>query len=163
VSQLSEVSLSKLTQEVVQQQSNQQQLLLLQKPKVFDTKVLGGTEESALFFDKPWVTWDLEWHPRTSVIYAASFVNYKGETLVHHINDAEFNGDEGKLLDAIINEIIKYPVSFAYYSTGMQDSNGRGKDSDLVTLAMRLCILGTGDLHTLFLKSYDVRKPISYS
>ncbi len=142
VSQLSEVSLSKPPQEVMpqqeqqqQEQSNQQQLLLLQKPNI----MMGNGSQEALFFGKPWVSWDLEWHPRTSVIYAASFVNYKGETLVHHIKDPQFEGDEGKLLDAIVYEILKYPVSFAYYSTGMQDDNtGKGKDSDLVTLAMRL-------------------------
>jgi hypothetical protein len=104
-----------------------QQQLLLQKPKV--------TEGEHLFFGQAWVAWDLEWYPNTTKIYAAAFVNYRGEFQIMHISD--YNGDEGQLLDAIVAEILKYPVSFGYYSTGLE-INGKGRFSDLDTLAKAL-------------------------
>jgi DNA polymerase family B len=104
-----------------------QQQLLLQKPKI--------TEGERLFFGEAWVAWDLEWYPNTTKIYAAAVVNYKGEFRVMHISD--YDEDEGQLLDAIVAEVLKYPISFGYYSTGLE-INGKGKFSDLDTLAKAL-------------------------
>ena len=131
--------------------SNPATPLLLQKPK---PKIIYGDEDPAsLFYGHRWVGWDLEWHPRTSEIYAAAFINYKGEMLALHVQDPEFSGDEGKLLDRILEEITKYPVSFGYYTTGMESYFGKGKNSDLITLRDRLVANGR-------ISSIDIVKPM---
>jgi DNA polymerase elongation subunit (family B) len=122
----------------------------LPKPRVFAGD---GTQES-LFFGQPWISWDLEWDPLTSKVYAAGFLNYKGERQVLHIQDPEFGNDEGKLLDKILELIMKYPVSFGYYSTGIELWNGKGKDSDLMVLHKRLQENGRVSLIEIFQPEY---------
>jgi hypothetical protein len=78
---------------------------------------------------KDYVAFDLEWTNdgstgNTRTIYAAAFVDNLGNQKVLHIYD--FGNSESELLRAITDEILKYPASVGWYTTGV----GRGRSSN---------------------------------
>jgi hypothetical protein len=50
-------------------------------------------------------------------IYAAAFVDNRGNQKLLHISD--FANSESGLLQAIIDEILKYPASIGWYTRGI--------------------------------------------
>jgi len=76
---------------------------------------------------KDYVAFDLEWSDsnkndsdtgsNNQTIYAAAFVDNRGNQKVLHISD--FANSEPALLQAITDEILKYPASIGWYSTGI--------------------------------------------
>ena len=71
-----------------------------------------------------YVAFDLEWTNNNDdngigsrTIYAAAFVDNHGNQKVLHISD--FAGSETQLLQAIIDEILKYSASIGWYTTGV--------------------------------------------
>jgi len=82
----------------------------------------GGSGHTVPLLDgKNYAAFDLEWtdnggagNDRT--IYAAAFVDNHGNQKVLHISD--FGNSEPALLQAITDEILKYPVSLGWYTTG---------------------------------------------
>lgn len=107
--------------------------------QVVPQEFAGNGTQDTLFYGHRWITWDLEWDPSTSKVYAAASIDHLNKKIVYHLSDPEFENDEGKLLDKIVEMILKYPVSFGYYSTGMfNEWSGKGQDSDLITLHRRL-------------------------
>jgi hypothetical protein len=80
---------------------------------------------------KDYVAFDLEWindgdTTNNRTIYAAAFVDNRGNKKVLHISD--FGNSEADLLQAITDEILKYPTSIGWYTTGI----GRGSSSNKV-------------------------------
>jgi hypothetical protein len=81
---------------------------------------------------KDYVAFDLEWinggdgNTGNQTIYAAAFVDNHGNQKVLHISD--FADSESALLQAITDEILKYPASMGWYTTGI----GRGSSSNNV-------------------------------
>jgi hypothetical protein len=77
-----------------------------------------------------YVAFDLEWVDESTgknqTIYAAAFVDNRGNQKVLHISD--FANSEPALLQAITDEILKYPASMGWYTTGI----GRGSSSNIV-------------------------------
>jgi hypothetical protein len=79
------------------------------------------------FFAHSYVAFDLEWKDdladntnskvNDKTIYAAAFVDNHGNKKILHIS--EFGGSEPALLKAITEEILKYPTSIGWYSTGV--------------------------------------------
>jgi hypothetical protein len=73
---------------------------------------------------KDYVAFDLEWtdnkddngRGNNRTIYAAAFVDNHGNQKMLHITD--FGGSELLLLKAITDEILKYPASIDWYTTG---------------------------------------------
>ena len=89
--------------------------------------LLRSNDKNSIFAN--YVAMDLEWLTYDSdekSIYAASFVNNAGNTRVLHISD--FNSEQ-YLLEAIKQEIIQYPLSIGWNTTGI--------DSDLAILNER--------------------------
>jgi hypothetical protein len=86
------------------------------------------TTAAPLLDGKDYVAFDLEWTDNVNsgtgnnrtIIYAAAFVDNHGNQKVLHISD--FGSSEPALLQAITDEILKYPASMGWYSTGV----GRG-------------------------------------
>jgi hypothetical protein len=71
---------------------------------------------------RDYVAFDLEWRDRDDhsggrTIYAAAFVDNDGNRKVLHISD--FANSEPALLQAINEEILKYPASIGWYTTGI--------------------------------------------
>ncbi len=81
-------------------------------------------------FLENYVAFDLEWKESDTgdrSIYAAAFVDNHGNRKVFHISD--FANSEPDLLRAITNEILKYPASIGWYTTGVakkMSSNHKG-------------------------------------
>jgi len=83
----------------------------------------GGSGHTVPLLDgKNYAAFDLEWtdnggagNDRT--IYAAAFVDNHGNQKVLHISD--FGNSEPALLQAITDEILKYPASIGWYTTGI--------------------------------------------
>ena len=86
---------------------------------------------------KDYVAFDLEWTDNgnnstgnnRTIIYAAAFVDNHGNKKVLHISD--FGNSEPALLHAITDEILKYPASIGWYTTGIgrrssSSNNARG-------------------------------------
>src|SRR5215211_5734283 len=84
---------------------------------------LGGGDSSTdpIELDgKDYVAFDLEWRDNgieNRTIYAAAFVDNHGNQKVLHISD--FGNSEPSLLRAITDEILKYPASIGWYTTGI--------------------------------------------
>lgn len=73
---------------------------------------------SPLLDGKNYVAFDLEWRDNgigNRTIYAAAFVDNRGNQKVLHISD--FGNSEPALLQAITYEILKYPASIGWYTT----------------------------------------------
>jgi hypothetical protein len=74
---------------------------------------------------KDYVVFDLEWKDNGDsndtdnkrTIYAAAFIDSRGNQKVLHISD--FENSEGSLLHAIKDEILKYPASMGWFSAGI--------------------------------------------
>jgi hypothetical protein len=70
---------------------------------------------------KDYVAFDLEWKNdgtgNDRIIYAAAFVDNRGNQKVLHISD--FGNSEPALLQAITEEIQKYPASTGWYTSGI--------------------------------------------
>jgi hypothetical protein len=67
-----------------------------------------------------YVAFDLEWKDNeigNRTIYAAAFLDNHGNQKVLHISD--FANSERALLRAITDEILKYPASIGWYTTGI--------------------------------------------
>jgi hypothetical protein len=71
-----------------------------------------------------YVAFDLEWMDdndngpdNNRTIYAAAFVDNRGNQKLLHISD--FANSESGLLQAIIDEILKYPASIGWYTRGI--------------------------------------------
>ena len=86
---------------------------------------LGGDSTTVPLLDgKDCVAFDLEWTDnkdesgtgKNQTIYAAAFVDNHGKQKVMHISD--FANSEPGLLRAITEEILKYPASIGWYTTG---------------------------------------------
>ena len=82
----------------------------------------GGTSTTVpLLEGKDYVAFDLEWINNSDTgnqtIYAAAFVDSHGNQKVLHISD--FGNSEPGLLHAITDEIVKYPASIGWYTTGV--------------------------------------------
>lgn len=96
---------------------------------------LGGYGNSSTDFiqldDKDYVAFDLEWNNDHSgnnrTIYAAAFVDNRGNQKVLHISD--YGNSEPALIWAIREEILKYPASIGWYTTGIAR---RGSDNHKV-------------------------------
>jgi hypothetical protein len=76
---------------------------------------------------RDYVAFDLEWtnnedNTGNRTIYAAAFVDNRGNQKVLHILD--FAGSEPALLQAITDEILKYPASMGWYTTGIGRGSG---------------------------------------
>jgi hypothetical protein len=93
----------------------------------------GGANNSSSSFSplvdgKNYVAFDLEWKEDNGIgsrtVYAAAFVDNYGNKKVLHISD--FAGSEPALLRAIIDEILKYPASIGWYTTGIASGGGVG-------------------------------------
>jgi hypothetical protein len=74
--------------------------------------------------DKDYIAFDLEWKDNDDengipnrTIYTAAFVDNHGNQKVLHISD--FANSEPALLQAITDEILKYPASVGWYTTGI--------------------------------------------
>jgi hypothetical protein len=70
----------------------------------------------------------LEWRNDeigNQTIYSAAFVDNNGNQKLLHISD--FAGSETKLLQAITDEILKYPASIGWYTTGIARAGGNQK------------------------------------
>jgi Bifunctional DNA primase/polymerase, N-terminal len=83
----------------------------------------GGSSTVPLLDGKDYVAFDLEWRDIDDdsgtgnwTIYAAAFVDNHGNQRVLHISD--FANSEPVLLKAITDEILKYPISIGWYTTG---------------------------------------------
>jgi hypothetical protein len=87
----------------------------------FRLSVSGGSSDTNPLLDgKDYVAFDLEWKDNgigEQTIYAAAFVDNRGNQKVLHIS--EFGNSEPALLQAITDEILKYPASIGWYSTGV--------------------------------------------
>ena len=91
-----------------------------------------GSTTVPLLNGKNYVAFDLEWTDdkddsstgNNRTIYAAAFVDNRGNQKVLHISD--FANSEPALLKAITDEILKYPASLGWYTTGI----GRGSSSN---------------------------------
>jgi hypothetical protein len=90
-----------------------------------------STSDNTKLDGEDYVAFDLEWTSNNTVdgdngtgnnrtIYAAAFVDNCGSQKVLHISD--FANSEPALLRAITDEILKYPASIGWYTTGI----GRG-------------------------------------
>jgi hypothetical protein len=92
----------------------------------------GGSTSVPLLDGKDYVAFDLEWkdnldgHTGNRIIYAAAFVDNHGNQKVLHISD--FAGSEPDLLQAITEEMRKYPASIGWYTTGI----ARGTRSHII-------------------------------
>jgi hypothetical protein len=74
----------------------------------------------SLLDGKDYVAFDLEWKDNgigNQTIYSAAFVDNHGNQKVLHISD--FANSESDLLRAITEEILKYPASIGWYTTGI--------------------------------------------
>jgi hypothetical protein len=99
----------------------------------------GGSSLTVPLLDgKDYAAFDLEWtdnggagNDRT--IYAAAFVDNHGNQKVLHISD--FGNSEPALLQAITEEILKYPASIGWYSTGIRRGGYHGIGIGGVTAA----------------------------
>jgi hypothetical protein len=71
--------------------------------------------------DKDYVAFDLEWDNdhtgNNRTIYTAAFVDNRGNQKVLHISD--YGNSEPALIRAIREEILKYPASIGWYTTGI--------------------------------------------
>jgi hypothetical protein len=91
----------------------------------FRLSVSGDSSDTIPLLDgKDYVAFDLEWKNsdtgNNQTIYAAAFVDNRGNQKVLHISD--FGNSEPALLQAITDEILKYPASMGWYSTGINRS-----------------------------------------
>jgi hypothetical protein len=84
----------------------------------------GSTTTVPLLDGKDYVAFDLEWKDNddengipNQTIYTAAFVDNHGNQKVLHISD--FANSEANMLQAITDEILKYPASIGWYSTGI--------------------------------------------
>jgi hypothetical protein len=83
----------------------------------------GDSSSSISILDgKDYIAFDLEWTEDSTgsnnqTIYAAAFVDSHGNQKVLHISD--FGNSEPGLLHAITDEILKYPASIGWYTTGI--------------------------------------------
>ena len=74
------------------------------------------------------MAFDLEWKDDDTgsrTVYAAAFVDNRGNQKVLHISD--FANSEPYLLRAITDEILKYPASVGWYTTGITRGSGNHK------------------------------------
>jgi hypothetical protein len=82
----------------------------------------GSSTPIPLLEGKDYVAFDLEWKDNgtgnNQTIYAAAFVDNRGNQKVLHISD--FGNSEPALLQAITDEILKYPASIGWYTTGVR-------------------------------------------
>jgi hypothetical protein len=81
-----------------------------------------GTNNTAapLLGGKDCVAFDIEWKDDGTgnrTIYAAAFVDSRGNQKVLHISD--YGNSEPELLRAITDEILKHPASMGWYTTGI--------------------------------------------
>jgi hypothetical protein len=93
-----------------------------------------------LLYGRDYVAFDLEWTPNQNntgnhTIYAAAFVDNYGNQKVLHVTD--FAGSEPALLQAITDEIRKYPASIGWNTTGIArgSRNGIGSGGGVSTAA----------------------------
>jgi hypothetical protein len=91
---------------------------------IFRLSLGGGNSSNELIQleAKDYVAFDLEWTNDDSTgnnrrIYAAAFVDNHGNQKVLHISD--FANSEVNLLRAISDELLKYPASIGWYTTGI--------------------------------------------
>jgi hypothetical protein len=87
---------------------------------------LGSDDTTIPIFDgKDYVAFDLGWKDNKDdngtgsnnrTIYAAAFVDNHGNQKVHNSN---FGNSEPDLIRAITDEILKYPASLGWYTTGI--------------------------------------------
>jgi hypothetical protein len=89
-----------------------------------------SNSSSICSFLQNYVVFDLEWindkgtDNNNRTIYAAAFVDNCGNQKILHISD--FGNSESALLQAITNEILKYPASIGWYTTGIsRESHNR--------------------------------------
>jgi hypothetical protein len=86
-----------------------------------------GNSNFCNFIANSYVAFDLEWKEDNGIgsrtIYAAAFVDNHGNQKVLHISD--FAGSEPALLRAITDEILKYPASIGWYTTGIVSGGER--------------------------------------
>jgi DNA polymerase I len=97
---------------------------------------------------KNYVAFDLEWSTDdygNKKIYAAAFVDNLGISKVLHISDFNYNS-EADFLQAIDNEISKYPLSIGWYTSGIE---AVGNDSDLAVFDDR-CFKNNIDSKIIF-------------
>jgi hypothetical protein len=82
----------------------------------------GSSTPTCVLEGKDYVAFDLEWKDsgigNNRTIYAAAFVDNLGNQKVLHISD--FGNSEPALLQAITDEILKYPASIGWYTTGVR-------------------------------------------
>jgi len=104
-------------------------------------------------YGKDYIAFDLEWRDsndkragiNNQVIYAAAFVDKRGNSRVLHLSDFFKSSDnpERQLLLSINQELLRYDLSMGWYSTGIakyhEDTQEYldGVDSDLATLHSR--------------------------
>jgi hypothetical protein len=69
--------------------------------------------DSYAAFDLEWTTDD----SGNSAIYAAAFVDNRGNSRVLHVSD--FKNSEQRLLQAVLGELERHPVSLGWYTTGI--------------------------------------------
>jgi hypothetical protein len=93
---------------------------------------LGGSGNSTdlIHLDgKDYVAFDLEWTNHSTgnnrTIYAAAFVDSRGNQKVLHISD--FGNSGPALIQAITDETLKYPAPIRWYTTGIAKGSGNHK------------------------------------
>ena len=103
--------------------------------KTLSTKIISDNKRYERLLG-PWCAFDLEWDSKTQEIYAAAIVDNDGDQYVKHISDFIQNGDspEKQLVEWINAELLKYPLIFGWYSSGVRSQDGPGRNSDLKVL-----------------------------
>jgi hypothetical protein len=109
------------------------------KPQQHEMQGLKDNGSSSLL--QNYVAFDLEWTDdddngpnNNRTIYAAAFVDNHGNQKVLHISD--FANSEPDLLRAITEEILKYPASMGWYTTGITRGSGDHKGIGGVSAAV---------------------------
>ena len=93
--------------------TNKPQQRIMEKLKVNSSSLL----QDFVAFDLEWTNNNDDSGRESQTIYAAAFVDNQGNQKVLHISD--FANSESALLQAIIDEILKYPASMGWYTTGI--------------------------------------------
>ena len=106
-----------------------------EKVDSWENSTSGNNTDIIQLDDKDYDAFDFEWRDSkdsgtdtNQTIYAAAFVDNHGNQKVLHIS--EFANSEPDLLRAITYEILKYPASTGWYTTGItrgsNNHNGSG-------------------------------------
>jgi hypothetical protein len=108
---------------------------------IFRLSLGEGSPTVPLLDGRDYVAFDLEWTDNKDdnrlgdnrAIYSAAFVDNHGNQKVLHISD--FGNSEANLLQAITEEILKYPASIGWYTTGVARGSHNGVGAGGVSAA----------------------------